>query len=114
MHNETILSIIDKGMYGLPHSGKIAYNKLKIHLKKGGYVPTGFAPGLFKHESRPIQFCLVVEDFGVKYINKEDANHPIFHLSNEYTFQYVDNIYIKVQIIKLWAIAYWWLDLNII
>ena len=32
-------------------------------------------PGLFKHESRPINFSLVVDDFGVLYSSKADAKH---------------------------------------
>jgi hypothetical protein len=27
------------------------------------------------HKSRPIQFALCVDDFGVKYVNKEDVEH---------------------------------------
>jgi hypothetical protein len=33
------------------------------------------APGLWKHNTRPIQFTLVVDDFGIKYVNKEHAQH---------------------------------------
>ena len=33
--------------------------------------------GLWKHKTRPICFCLVVDDFAVKYIDHEDANHLI-------------------------------------
>ena len=32
-------------------------------------------PGLWKHDWRPIQFTLVVDDFGVKYVGKEHALH---------------------------------------
>jgi hypothetical protein len=32
-------------------------------------------PGLWKHATRPIQFTLLVDDFGVKYISKEHAQH---------------------------------------
>eukprot|EP00957_Ditylum_brightwellii_P082019 6236891-Ditylum_brightwellii.AAC.1 len=30
------------------------------------------APGLWRHTTRDIRFTLVVDDFGVKYTNKED------------------------------------------
>ena len=53
-------------MYGFPQAGCIAYDKLKIYLAKGGYVPTGRTPGLFKHDTHPIYFFLVVDDFDVK------------------------------------------------
>jgi len=42
-----------------------------------GFIPAKFTPGLFKHITRPISFSLVVDDFGVKYINKEDVEYLI-------------------------------------
>ena len=32
-------------------------------------------PGLWKHDTRPIQFTVVVDSFGVKYVNKDDVTH---------------------------------------
>jgi len=32
-------------------------------------------PGLWKHDTRPIQFTLVVVDFGVKYVGEEHVHH---------------------------------------
>ncbi len=43
------------------------------HLNKHGYQQSKLGPGLWKHGTRPIQFTLVVNDFGVKYISKEHA-----------------------------------------
>ena len=37
------------------------------------------------HLSRPISFTLVVDDFGIKYIGKEDANHLLAALQEHYT-----------------------------
>ena len=34
-----------------------------------------YLPGLWKHDTRPIQFTLVVDDFGVKYEGEEHALH---------------------------------------
>jgi hypothetical protein len=42
-------------------------------------------PGRFKHDTRPITFCLVVDDFGVKYIGRHNAEHLISTLSKKYT-----------------------------
>jgi hypothetical protein len=41
------------------------------------WLPTHRAhtSGLWKHDTRPISFTLVIDDFGVKYFNKEDAEH---------------------------------------
>ena len=75
---------ITKGIYRLPQAGRIAHDKLIKHLANGGYVPTGKTPGLFKHTSRPIYFCLVVYDFGVKYTSRNDAEHLINYISKGY------------------------------
>ena len=57
---------ICKGMYVLPQAGRIANDQLKDKLAPFGFHPCDTTPGLWKHESRPITFCLVVDDFGVK------------------------------------------------
>ena len=78
--NNMILAQINRDVYGLPQAGRIAYNKIVTHLEKVVYVPTGRTPGFFKYTSRPIYVCLVVDDFGVKYVHKADAQHIIDHL----------------------------------
>jgi hypothetical protein len=75
VHNGAVYVEIRKGMYGLPQAGKIANDKLIPILKAAGYHQSDHTPGLFKHEHRPIAFCLVVDDFGVKYVGKEHAEH---------------------------------------
>ena len=64
-------------MYGLPQAGRIANDKLVPILEQAGYIQSDHIPGLFKHKTRPIAFCLVVDDFGVKYVGEEHANHLI-------------------------------------
>ncbi len=71
--NGNVLAEIITGMYVLPQPGIRAYHKLVKHLKGAGITPAKFTPGLFKHTTLPISFSLVVDDFGGKYINKEDA-----------------------------------------
>ena len=66
---------IQKGMYGLPQASIIAQQLLKEHLQKHGYRQSQMTPGLWKHNTRPISFSLVVDDFGVKYVGKENAQH---------------------------------------
>ena len=66
---------IRKGMYGLPQAGIIAQDLLATRLKKHGYSQSETTPGLWTHEWRPITFSLVVDDFGVKYVGKEHAQH---------------------------------------
>ena len=77
VHKGAVYVEIRKGMYGLPHAGKIANNKLCNILEANGYQQAPHTPGLFKHKTRPIAFCLIVDDFGVKYVGKEHAQHLI-------------------------------------
>lgn len=83
-HNNTVYAKVNKGMYGLPQAGKLANNDLVEHLKKGGYFPTKYTPGLFTNQQRTVQFALVVDDFGIKYTNQEDLNHFLQHLRKKY------------------------------
>jgi hypothetical protein len=62
-------------MYGLPQAGIIAQQLLKERLQKHGYHQSQTTPGLQKHDTHPISFSLVTEDFGVKYVGKENAQH---------------------------------------
>ena len=61
----------------LKESGFITNQELKIILGKQGYIPSKFTPGLFTHKKRKIAFSLAVDDFGVKYENKEDTDHHL-------------------------------------
>ncbi len=62
-------------MYGLPQAGILANKYLEKRLNEHGYHQSDYTNGLWSHESRPIQFALCVDDFGVKYINEDDVNH---------------------------------------
>ena len=66
---------IKKGMYGLKQAALLAYNKLVQHLAPHGYRPVPHSLGLWTHDTRPTSFCLCVDDFGIKYFTKDDANH---------------------------------------
>jgi hypothetical protein len=59
-----------QGMYGLPQAGILANQILACRLAIHGYHETKFTPGLWLHVMRPIQFTLVVDDFGVQYVGK--------------------------------------------
>ena len=81
---------IRKAIYGLPQAGKLANEQLKQNLAPAGYYEVPHTPGLFTHVTRPIQFTLVVDDFGVKYVGKEHADHLIKTLENQYDQIVVD------------------------
>ena len=42
-------------------------------------------PGLWQHKWRPVQFTLVVDDFGVKYVGEKHALHLKQTLEEKYT-----------------------------
>eukprot|EP00956_Cyclotella_meneghiniana_P014140 scaffold21040_cov41-Cyclotella_meneghiniana.AAC.5 len=71
-------------MYGLPQAGALANKLLRERLAPAGYYEVGHMPGLWRHVTRPISFTLVVDDFGVKYVGKEHAQHLINTLKQHY------------------------------
>jgi hypothetical protein len=75
---------VKRGMYGLPQAGIIAQELLTTRLHKAGYTHSNVTPGFWRHAWRPISFTLVVDNFGVKYINKADAEHLIAVLKQDY------------------------------
>ena len=85
-------------MYGILQIGRIAYDNLIKYLEVRNYVPTGQTPGLFEHQTKPIYFCLVIDDFGVKYTNHNDVIHFINHLSKEYkcTIDCEGKLYLRI------------------
>jgi hypothetical protein len=66
---------IQKGMYGLPQAGILANELLQRNLAQDGYRPMNHTHSLWTHDNHPISFSLVVDDFGVKYIGREHAEH---------------------------------------
>jgi hypothetical protein len=76
---------VQKCMYGLPQSGILANQLLARRLDIHGYHQTKFTPGLWRHVTRPIQFTLVVDDFGVQYVGAEHVQHLIAALETDYT-----------------------------
>ena len=75
---------ITGAMYGLSQSGRIANQDLRKHLAKYGYCPTKRTPGLCKHQTRPISFKLVVDNFGIKYTNKDDIDDLFKPIKEKY------------------------------
>ena len=84
LHNGYIYARVTKGMYGLPQAGRIAHDSLVKHLETYGYHPSRNPPGLWTHNSRPINFTLVVNYSGVKDSGKEHSLHLEEALEDEY------------------------------
>ena len=53
----------------------IGTRTIRKKAHKNGYTQSKLTPGLWTQHTRPINFCLVVNDFGVKYKGLEHANH---------------------------------------
>ena len=49
-----------------------------------GYTPVKFTLGLWKNNSNNVIFALIVNNFGIKYISKENAEHLVNTLWNKY------------------------------
>jgi hypothetical protein len=62
-------------MHGLCQAGKMTNNQLIVALTPFGYCPVLLTAGLLQHDTRDTTFCLAVDNFGVKYTNKDDADH---------------------------------------
>jgi hypothetical protein len=75
---------VSRGMYGLPQAGSLGHDLLEQRLNKEGYFQSQIVPALWKHKTKPIQFVLVVNDFGIKYLKKEDLDHLIQTLEKHY------------------------------
>ena len=75
---------IRKAIYGLPHAGMLANKQLRKYLKPAGFYEVAHTPGLWKHERRPIQFPLIVDNFGVTYVGKERIDYLLTSLRKYY------------------------------
>jgi hypothetical protein len=75
---------IKQGMYSLKQAAILAYQHLVKCLKPHGYRPMKYSLGLWEHETKPTKMCLCVDDFGVKYFSKKDAEHLLDALRQYY------------------------------
>ena len=78
---------VRRGMYGLPQAELIAQELITKHINAVGYCQSKVTPGFWKHQWRPISFTLVVDDFGVKYVGKEHAEHLLNTLKQHYKIE---------------------------
>ncbi len=83
-HRDSAMVEISQGIYGLPHAGRLAQEKLSRVLAKHGYTEAPSTPCLYRHASRAIAFTLVVDDFAVKYRDKCDADHLLEAIRESY------------------------------
>ncbi len=73
-------------IWGLPQAGILAHKLLCKRLLPHGYYECANTPSLWKHSTCPIVFTLVIDNFGVKYVGKEHADHLMQCLKRDYEF----------------------------
>ena len=74
---------IQQAVWGLRQAGILANTLLRKRLKPHRYYECVSTPGLWRHATKPITLSLVVDNFGVKYVGKEHADHLISCLKQE-------------------------------
>ncbi len=75
-------------------------NYLISHLPKHGYQCPN-TPCLFRHDTLDVTFCLIVDDFGIRYGSQSDADHLIATLratDYELTIKETGDTYLGMQI----------------
>ena len=75
---------IIKGMPGLKQAGRLARNWLTKNLARNGYAPIPHTLSLWRHHTSDLVFSLVIDDFGIKYTRKADADHLLKSLQEDY------------------------------
>jgi hypothetical protein len=74
-----------RAVWGLPQAGILANKQLRQKLAPFGYHKSTNTLGLWRHESQPLTFTLLVNNFGVKFVNKADVDHLIASIKKTYT-----------------------------
>ncbi len=89
-----------RAVWGLPQAGILANRRLRRKLEPFDYFKHANTPGLWYHISRPISFTLVVDDFGVKYVTKEDVDHLVTSIKSTYTLteDWSGNLYCGIKL----------------
>jgi hypothetical protein len=71
-------------VWGLLQAGILTNKRLHLKLAPFRYFEHIYTLGLWYHELHPVLFTLVVDDFGVKCVKKEDVNHLIASIKTMY------------------------------
>ncbi len=89
-----------RAVWGLPQASILANKRLHRKLAPFGYHESENTPGIWYHESRPITFTLVVDDFGVKYVCKEVVQHltTSIKMDDTITEDWTGNLYCGIQL----------------
>jgi hypothetical protein len=90
-----------RAIWGLPQAGILVNKLLGKRLFPHGYYGCVNTPSLWKHSTHPITFTLVVDNFGVKYVGKEHADHLIQSIKKDYelTKDWMGPLYCGIQLV---------------
>ena len=83
-HNGKIYVRVNKGMYDLPQAGLLAHQQLTRFLNPHGYFESKITPGLWTHETNPLSFTLIVNDFGIMYEDRSHVENLLNILKDKY------------------------------
>jgi hypothetical protein len=86
--NSWVYFEICQGCYGLPQYGILANNLLCSRLVTEGFYESISTPGLWHHKWHPIQFSLIVNDFGVEYMGIKHFNFLLDILKKYHRVQF--------------------------
>ena len=100
-HHGHVYIEIRKGMYGLLQAGLLSNQLLESRLDLDGYYQATHIPGLWKHRMKPVQFTLVVDDFGVEYVGIKHSHHLIETLQKYYeiTINWKGDLYCGISLL---------------
>ena len=88
IYNGFVLFEVTKGMYGLPQAGYLAQKELIDYLAGFDYYPSNTDPCLFRHKTNGVAFTLVVDDFLIKYKERDAAMHLLTYLQARYPLKF--------------------------
>ena len=71
-------------MLSLKQAVRIDNDRLRSHISHFVLAPVPRTPALWKHTTNPITLSLVVDNFGVRYVGKENSNYLIQSLQKLY------------------------------
>ena len=83
-HNEYVYFEMRKVVYGLLKAGILVNQQLVQRLEPKVYAPCKHTQGLWRQKWISITFSLVVDDFGVKYVGKQHAEHLVNTIQDNY------------------------------
>ena len=72
------------GMYGLSHISILSQQLLHKNLNAQGHQKSDLTAIFWKHDCQPIYFSLCVDDFWVKYVGTQHAEHLMPFLKTHY------------------------------